>query len=209
MEIDPLFASAHADLIYELEGKGFQEDEDGVWSGIIVHADGRSWPTKIDMRGPYSGYPTYPPSVKRTDRAPLTWHQNPDGSMCLYSQSQPGQFPWFLHGDLLNKATNWLVQADANWSKEIRPDLDLERYWRRSSRYELIIPGRPCGRGRAQVPAGPRPGHPVPSRDSASTGKALKEAQEHLRSRHRCGAVVHAATELGRSAQPDPKARTS
>lgn len=136
MEVDPLFTPLHADLTYELEVKGFLECENGVWSGTVSHDDGRSWPVEINMR---SGYPTYPPSVKRKDSAPLTWHQNFDGSMCLYSQTQPGQFPWFQHGGLLTKITNWLVQADAGWPNETNPDLDLERYWEQSSRYKLLV----------------------------------------------------------------------
>lgn len=139
MDIDPLFAPLHADLIYELETQGFREREEGVWLGSVAHGEGKSWPIQIDMRSAHACYPTFPPQVTRTDGASLTWHQNRDGSMCLYSQTQPGHFPWFRRGDLLSKTVEWLVQADAGWADESSPDLDLERYWKPSSRFKLIV----------------------------------------------------------------------
>ncbi|WP_158252492.1 ThiF family adenylyltransferase [Cryobacterium sp. Y57] len=83
-------------------------------------------------------YPAHPPRVFIEDDKPLSWHQNADGSLCLYSQTSPGAFPWFAHGALLDQIRGWLEKDAAGWVGDF-PDLDLERYWTPNTRFTLLV----------------------------------------------------------------------
>lgn len=132
--VDEFFRSAHDDLIYELEAHGFVSADQDSWTGEI-NTPSNSWHVKIDFRSPY---PAHPPRVFVVEDKPLSWHQNADGSLCLYSQTTPGAFPWFAHGALLDQIRDW-VEKDANGWVGDSPDLDLERYWEPNTRFDLIV----------------------------------------------------------------------
>ncbi|MFE4950148.1 ThiF family adenylyltransferase [Leifsonia sp. NPDC056665] len=133
-EVDEFFRSAHDDLIYELEAHGFAQVDEAAWDGEVV-ASGNAWRVRIDFG---QMYPVRAPKVFLLDEKPLSWHQESDGSLCLYSQSSPGAFPWFAHGALLDKVRGWLENDESGWADEI-PDLDLERYWAPNARFSLVI----------------------------------------------------------------------
>lgn len=133
-EVDEFFRSAHDDLIYELESHGFVPDNEDSWTGEIRTAT-TAWRVRVDFSG---GYPVRPPQVYVVGDKPLSWHQNANGSLCLYSQSSPGAFPWFAHGALLDQVRAWLEKDEAGWVGDF-PDLDLERYWEPNTRFALLV----------------------------------------------------------------------
>ncbi len=133
MDVEPAFAAAHEDLIYELENLEFVEVEPDIWSGTIgTDVGDRS--VRIEF---HAAYPGRPPHVWVADM-PLTWHQEHDGRLCLWSQTSPGHFPWLQRGALVAKIKDWVEAADANWAGA-DVDLDLERYWKPSHRFELLV----------------------------------------------------------------------
>lgn len=133
-EVDEFFRTAHDDLIYELEAHAFVPVGEDLWTGEI-RTRNTAWHLKIDFASPY---PAHPPRVFVEDDKPLSWHQNADGSLCLYSQTSPGAFPWFAHGALLDQIRCWLEKDEAGWVGDF-PDLDLERYWEPNTRFALLV----------------------------------------------------------------------
>jgi hypothetical protein len=133
-ETDEFFRSAHNDLIYELEANGFVHSKQNSWVGEIA-TQSRIWNVRVVFSAPY---PIYPPQVFMEDDKPLSWHQNADGSLCLYSQTSPGAFPWFAHGALRSQIRGWLEKDAAGWVDDF-PDLDIERYWTPNERFKLLI----------------------------------------------------------------------
>lgn len=133
-EVDEFFRSAHDDLIYELEAHGFVEGGQDSWVGKIATRS-TNWRVRVEFSSPY---PAHPPQVFVEDDKPLSWHQNADGSLCLYSQTSPGAFPWFAHGALLDQIRGWLEKDATGWVGDF-PDLDLERYWTPNTRFELLV----------------------------------------------------------------------
>jgi len=133
-EIAEFFRAAHNDLVYDLETNGFYQEEQDAWIGKI-YTSSKDWQVQVDLAWPY---PAFPPRVTLRDDKPLSWHQNGDGSLCLYSQSSPGAFPWFAHGALIKKVREWLEHDESGWPTDA-PDLDLERYWEPSRRFALIV----------------------------------------------------------------------
>lgn len=134
IEVEEFFQSAHDDLIYELTVHGFVPAEQDAWTGSVRVQD-TYWHLKIDFSSPY---PAHPPRVFIEDDKPFSWHQNADGSLCLYSQSSPGAFPWFANGALLGRIRGWLERDVAGWVGDF-PDLDLERYWESNPRFSLLV----------------------------------------------------------------------
>lgn len=133
-EVDEFFQSAHDDLIYELEAHGFVPADQDSWTGEIA-TPSKAWRVRVEFSWPY---PAHPPRVFVEDDKPLSWHQNADGSLCLYSQTSPGAFPWFAHGALLDQIRGWLEKDATNWVGDF-PDLDLERYWTPNTRFALLV----------------------------------------------------------------------
>lgn len=134
IEVDEFFRTAHNDLVYELEAHGFIASDQDAWTGEIAISS-TTCHVRIELDPPY---PSYPPRVLLDDEKPLSWHQNADGSLCLYSQTSPGAFPWFARGALLEQIRRWLENDAVGWAGD-SPDLDLERYWEPNSRFALLM----------------------------------------------------------------------
>ena len=84
------------------------------------------------------GWPYRPTKVRPTEWArPLTWHQEADGSLCLFPTSAAG-LPWKKPDCLLTRAARWFEEAAAGWPND-EPDLDLERYFTSSSSDDFLV----------------------------------------------------------------------
>lgn len=147
--LHPVFAPHHADLCHELTRRGFTQQTPGIWTGRLT-VDTTPHLIKIDTTAStnQSGYPLNapkvwvdPPSDDGEEAAvpAATWHQNTDGSLCLYSAADPGVAPWFEHGALLERIAAWIASANAGWEQDTLPDLDLHRYWPTAKDISLII----------------------------------------------------------------------
>ena len=84
------------------------------------------------------GWPYRPTKVRPTEWArPLTWHQEADGSLCLFPTSVAG-LPWKNPDCLLTRAARWFEEAASGWPND-EPDLDLERYFKSSSGNDFLV----------------------------------------------------------------------
>lgn len=138
--MDEVFVPHHLSLVHELEKAGFRPKSDTdlpTYEGEVTDQN-RSWPVTISF-GDF--YPARPPKVRLADTGtPQGWHENRDGSMCLYPTAVTGVFPWLAPGNLLNRVRDWCHQKEDGWPDD-QPDLDLHRYWPQSQRYGLLIHG--------------------------------------------------------------------
>jgi hypothetical protein len=134
MAFDPVFRSAHSDLVYELEAEGFREADDASWEGEVRTSAGMT-PIRIVF---HELYPNRPPKVFIRGERPATWHQELDRSMCLWSETEPGHFPWLQRGKLVERIVGWVEASEHGWD-EIEPDLDLERYWDASPDFGMAV----------------------------------------------------------------------
>jgi molybdopterin/thiamine biosynthesis adenylyltransferase len=75
-------------------------------------------------------FPFAPPQVRVLDpgvETELTFHQERDGSLCLWSSNIPvDEAPWLDPARLLERVGSWLGQNAAGWPGD--DDCDLERY---------------------------------------------------------------------------------
>ncbi len=93
--------------------------------------------TTVEITLP-EGWPYRATRVRPTDwDRPLSWHQEGDGSLCLFPTSAPG-LPWRDPDQLLSKVAQWFAEAAAGWPND-EPDLDLERYFASSSEGEFLF----------------------------------------------------------------------
>lgn len=136
--MDAVFRPLHLNLVHELEKAGFRAElgaDSPTFVGDISDQT-RTWRVIITMDG---GYPTRPPRACLADTtAPQCWHQNRDGSMCLYTNAVRGVFPWLAPNNLIDRVRDWCVHRADGWPDD-QPDLDLHRYWPPSSQYRLLI----------------------------------------------------------------------
>ena len=82
---------------------------------------------------PYRPTKVWP--VARDQR--LSWHQESDGALCLFSGSSAG-LPWADVDLLLKKTKDWFVRATTGWPDD-EPDLDLERYFESDASSALLV----------------------------------------------------------------------
>ena len=78
----------------------------------------------------------------------LSWHREPNGRFCLWSDDEAADLPWSSADAVIDRISQWHANDAAGWPDD-SPDLDLERYWTRT--HELIVypdlaplTGRPC-----------------------------------------------------------------
>lgn len=114
---------------------GFVERESG-WHGPIEHSGQR---TEVILSLP-ARFPFHPPRVVPTakDSTPWSWHRELDGALCLVAEDDHDNLWWVEAAAFLEHVTDWFVNSDAGWPGD-RPDLDLERYFRRSQDERLYI----------------------------------------------------------------------
>ena len=93
--------------------------------------------TTVEITLP-GGWPYRPTKVRSTEwKGPLSWHQEADGSLCLFPTSAPG-LPWKDPDRLLQSVARWFAEATDGWPND-EPDLDLERYFESSAEDEFLV----------------------------------------------------------------------
>ena len=58
----------------------------------------------------------------------LSWHREPDGGFCLWSDDEASDLPWSDADAVIERISEWHANNLAGWPDD-PPDLDLERYW--------------------------------------------------------------------------------
>ena len=62
----------------------------------------------------------------------LSWHRESDGGFCLWSDDEASDLPWNDADAVIERISEWHANDLAGWPDD-PPDLDLERYWLRTS----------------------------------------------------------------------------
>ena len=77
-------------------------------------------------------FPITKPHVSTTGgEGGLSWHRESDGRFCLWSDDEASHLPWADADTVINRISQWHANEAAGWPDD-PPDLDLERYWKRS-----------------------------------------------------------------------------
>jgi molybdopterin/thiamine biosynthesis adenylyltransferase len=106
-------------------GLGWEVDDAGRCHGEVTAPDGRPVALTVTFT---DGFPFSPPSVVPYDGSgSYSWHQNRDGSLCLYDPADAG-LPWLEARQLVVRIEEWFARDHDRWSGDA-PDLDLERYF--------------------------------------------------------------------------------
>lgn len=68
----------------------------------------------------------------------LSWHREPDGALCLWSDDEASDLPWNDIDAVITRISQWHANDTAGWPDDL-PDLDLERYWAYDSIPILVV----------------------------------------------------------------------
>ncbi|MDW3217752.1 MAG: ThiF family adenylyltransferase [Acidimicrobiales bacterium] len=113
---------------------------DGLCSaGFSLHDDGATLTGDIDIAGTDveheitlpDDFPVAMPKVRTPlGEGGLSWHREPDGHFCLWSEDEAAHLPWLEADTLIDRVKSWHAMDAQGWPDD-PPDLDLERYWPR------------------------------------------------------------------------------
>jgi molybdopterin/thiamine biosynthesis adenylyltransferase len=73
------------------------------------------------------GFPYLPPTVRTNAEIPRTWHQEPNGNLCLFTARDRDSQPWLDVDAFLRRIDQWFVNTEAGWPDD-HPALDIEAY---------------------------------------------------------------------------------
>lgn len=122
-------AEARDRLTQGLLGLGWDVDDQGRCFGDVCDSSGRLVAMWVE---PHGGFPFMPPAVTPIDGSgTYSWHQNSDGSLCLWTPRDSGHLPWVEADALVERIEQWFVRDADGWCGD-PPDLDLERYFDRA-----------------------------------------------------------------------------
>lgn len=93
--------------------------------GIPHPATGTIHDVTIDFGG---DWPYGPPVITIERTGPLTWHQEADGSACMWRTSDNAPIRWSTPEEVLDRIDEFLLKAHEDFSGD-PPDMDLERYF--------------------------------------------------------------------------------
>ena len=96
-------------LVESLLAHGFEVDADGTPFGEVQFAvgpDDRRF-AQIEV-GRSDGFPFRPPRVRPWDGSGTrSWHQERDGTLCLYGNDGNSDWPWLDASALIARVANW------------------------------------------------------------------------------------------------------
>lgn len=133
-------AATWALLVTELRAEGFDVDGNDVVYGEVEYADstGTTRRARVEVH-PSVGFPFQPPRVRPFDGSGArSWHQEPDGGLCLYGGEGNADWPWLDASQLVKRISDWYSRDSAGW-RDDAPDLDLERYLPRAAFPALVL----------------------------------------------------------------------
>lgn len=122
------FAASREALIEGLCSAGFRLHDDGATLTGAIAVAGTDIDHEITLP---DDFPIGMPKVKTPlGEGGLSWHREPDGHFCLWSDDEAADLPWLDAGDLIDRVKSWHAKDALGWPDD-PPDLDLERYWPR------------------------------------------------------------------------------
>jgi len=130
-----------AELVRGLIEKGFEIDDSGAPFGEVCYHDGTDERTVLVEISRDVGFPFRAPRVRPWDGSGArSWHQERDGTLCLYGPEGNTDWVWLDVDELLGRVAEWFSQDAAGWPGAI-PDLDLERYLEPAPSPAMILYG--------------------------------------------------------------------
>jgi hypothetical protein len=138
-EFELSLRAARESYLEELARAGFDvHSSTEAW--IEIDIDGYERPVPLELTIP-EGFPFAPPKVRPLDGpADTSWHREPTGHLCLYTNVDAGDLPWTDPRVLLGRVREWYRRDALGWPDD-PPDLDLVRYWPADPSGELILYG--------------------------------------------------------------------
>ena len=148
------FAAARESFIERLCARGFALRDDCRTLVGDVDASGLLVEHSVAVG---DDFPIAKPRVlaPESDNGP-SWHQEPDGALCLWADEDTCDLPWADADALIDRISQWHADSAAGWPGDAM-DLDLERYWPRDSDKLILYPdlepltGKPCKARRKQA----------------------------------------------------------
>jgi hypothetical protein len=148
--------------------------------------NGRSQPFEIRV---WPEFPYSPPKVRPADGAGGgTWHQESDGTLCLWDTERTQPEAWASRDSILDRVRSWYDQAAKGWPDDA-PDMDLDRYWELER--GLVLYGDLPARGWVRMKKDVRPGLSAPVWEVKGAGNSTKR-------NHSAGFVI----DIGEPDQP-------
>lgn len=119
-------AAAREVFIEELCARGFKLLDDCLTLIGDIDINGESMEHEITLT---DDFPITKPRVSIPNgEGGISWHRDPDGALCLWSDDDASDLPWSNADTMINRISEWHTNDCANWPDD-PPDLDLERYW--------------------------------------------------------------------------------
>lgn len=87
-----------------------------------------------------AGFPFDAPKVFLPGKTEISWHREPDGSLCLWTEADRAGLPWLDPDRLLGKIESWIQKDQTGWTGE-PPALDLEAYFPRDQNRLVLLVG--------------------------------------------------------------------
>ena len=134
-------AASRAALRRDLAARDFADDGEVLRGPVNWRTpDGQDAVAVVDIAVP-DRYPFGPPAVRLHDPGvPLevTFHRDPDDSLCLWDTGEPvPDGPWTNADLLLRRIAGWLENTAAGWPDD--EDCDLERYLPASGQPGIVL----------------------------------------------------------------------
>ncbi len=127
-ELRASVAAAREAVIDGLCSAGFRLHDDGATLTGDVNISGTDVEHEISVP---DDFPFVMPKVRTTfGEGGLSWHREPDGHFCLWSEDDAADLPWLEAGAVIQRVKEWHAKDAQGWPDD-PPDLDLERYWPR------------------------------------------------------------------------------
>lgn len=122
------FAAGRDVLIKGLCSAGFRLHDDGATLTGDIDIGGTD--VEHEIRVP-DDFPVGMPKVSTPfGEGGLSWHREPDGHFCLWSEDEAAHLPWLEASAVIERVKSWHAKDAQGWPDD-PPDLDLERYWPR------------------------------------------------------------------------------
>ena len=122
---DSLAAEREA-FIEELCARGFKLLDDCLTLIGDININGEPMEHEITLT---NDFPITKPRVFIPNgEGGISWHRDPDGTLCLWSDDDASDLPWSDIDTMIDRITEWHANDSAGWPDD-PPDLDLERYW--------------------------------------------------------------------------------
>lgn len=129
-ELSTSFAGAREALIDGLCSAGFRLHDDCATLTGDIDVTGTDIEHEITLP---EDFPIGMPKVKTPlGEGGLSWHREPDGHFCLWSEDEAADLPWLDADAVIERVKTWHAQDALGWPDD-PPDLDLERYWPRQA----------------------------------------------------------------------------